>query len=207
MAGTTTPSAPAPPVPYPAGFDGLFRVTLDQYHRMGESGVLTPEDRVELLEGILLEKPVKKSPHRMATKLTVDVLTRSVPAGWYVDSQEPITLDDSEPEPDVCVIRGTTRDYATNHPGPGDVALVVEVADSSLDRDKDWKRRVYARNAVPVYWIVNLVDGVLEVYADPSGRNPAPDYATARTLTPADRVEVVIDGTVVASVAVSEMFP
>jgi hypothetical protein len=199
----TIPQSPPPPV---TSAD-LLKLSVEQYHRMVETGVLTTDDRVELLEGLLVSKPMKKPPHVISARLVRDALEAIVPAGWYVAAQDPITLDDSEPEPDLSVVQGNVRTFATRHPGPADVALVVEVADTSLARDRDWKKRIYARNGVAAYWIVNLVDRVLEVYADPSGPVLTPDYGTAKFLTPADRADVAVGGAVAGSVAVADLFP
>lgn len=108
-----------------------FRLSVDQYHELIRAGILTADDPVELLDGWLATKIPKNPAHRVATKLVREALESIVPAGWYVDSQEPITTGDSEPEPAVSVIRGTTRQYQDRHPGPREVALVVEVADAA----------------------------------------------------------------------------
>ncbi len=199
----TIPQPPPPPVS-PAD---LFRVSLERYHHMIDAGILIPDDRIELLDGILVTKMPKKSPHRIAANQTRDAVAAVLPPGWHVQVQDPITLDDSEPEPDLAVVRGRPADYPVGHPGPADVALVVEVADTSLARDRDWKKRIYARNGIPAYWIVNLVDRVLEVYTDPSGPVLTPDYGTARFLSATDRADVAVGGTVAGSVAVADLFP
>ncbi|MGL6094962.1 MAG: Uma2 family endonuclease, partial [Fimbriiglobus sp.] len=164
---TPPPSAPLAIALAADSGDGFFRLTLEQYHRMGDLGILTPEDRVELLDGILVNKPMKKSPHRIATTKLRKVFTMMLPAGWDFQLRDPITLDDCEPEPDLAVIRGDSEDYTIGHPTPKDVPLVVEVAESSLGRDREWKRRIYARNRIPAYWIVNLVENTVEVFTDP----------------------------------------
>jgi len=124
---------------------------------MIRAGILTPDDPVEMLAGWLVYKMPKNPPHRIATKLALQALEAVVPAGCYVDSQEPITLDDSEPEPDVMVVRGDTRQYRERHPGVDDVVLIVEIADTTIERDRGVKKAVYARAGIPVYWIVNLL--------------------------------------------------
>ena len=143
--------------------DLIWRLSVNQYHQMVCAGILTEEDPVELLAGWLVPKMPKNPPHRVATRLLRQALERVVPAGWYVDSQEPITTADSEPEPDVVVVRGETRQYLDRHPGPQDVALIIEVADTTLQRDRVLKQRIYAAAGIPVYWIVNLLDNQLEV--------------------------------------------
>ena len=131
--------------------DLIWRLSVSQYHQMIRTGILTADDPVELLAGWLFYRTPKNPPHRIATRLAQDSLEAVVPAGWYVDSQEPITLGDSEPEPDVMVVRGETRQYKDRHPGPEDVFLVVEVADTTIERDRGVKRRMYARSGIPVY--------------------------------------------------------
>jgi Uma2 family endonuclease len=185
--------------------DLIWRLSVDQYHEMIRAGVLTEDDPVELLEGWLVAKMVKRPPHRMVTGLTREALAARVPVGWFLDDQEPITLDDSEPEPDVQVVRGTRRDYLARHPGPSDVALVVEVSDSSLERDRDWKKQIYARARIPVYWIINLIDRQVEVYTDPTGPAEPPDYRQRRDYRVGDMVPLIIDGKEVAQISVAEL--
>ena len=187
--------------------DVIWRLTVRQYHEMIQRGILTDDDPVELLQGLLVTKMPKNPPHRIATGLVRDALQALLPPGWYVDTQEPITTGDSEPEPDVAVIRGDTRQYADRHPGPGDVALVVEVADTTLERDRTSKRAVYARARLPVYWIVNLVDRRVEVYLDPAGDDESPDYQTRTQYGPADDVPVTIAGQKVGVIRCDSIMP
>src|SRR5262245_7749406 len=120
----------------------IFPLSVERYHAMIEKGILGRDDPVELLDGLIVQKVSKNPPHRTSTWATRKALERVVPAGWYVDEQNPITLASSEPEPDVSVIRGTSRDYSARHPGGADVGLVVEVADATLDRDRGLKKRI-----------------------------------------------------------------
>ena len=147
--------------------DTLWRLSVAQYHTMLHVGILEEGDRLELLEGILVAKMTKNPPHRISTKLIREALENITPDSWYVDSQEPITLVDSEPEPDVVIIRGKTTDYRDRHPVAVDVVLVIEVADSTLERDRTIKQRIYARAGIEIYWILNLRDRQLEVYTEP----------------------------------------
>lgn len=184
--------------------DLIWRLSVDQYHEMTRAGILTSDDPVELLEGWLVSKMPKSPRHRIVTHVARDRLGGVVPAGWYVDSQEPITLDDSEPEPDVVVVRGKTSDYRDGHPGPADLALVVEVSDSTLDRDRSMKKRVYARAGIPAYWILNVVENLVEVYADPSGPSEAPGYRKTRKYAPSEKVPLIIEGREVGRMVVSQ---
>ena len=187
--------------------DFIWRLSVNQYHQMVGAGILTEEDPVELLAGWLVPKMPKNPPHRVATRLLRQALERVVPAGWYVDSQEPITTADSEPEPDVVVVRGETRQYLDCHPGPQDVALVIEVADTTLQRDRVLKQRIYAAAGIPVYWIVNLLDNQIEVYTAPSGPVSQPDYRQCQHYGLSDTVPVVIDGVEADPIAVQELLP
>jgi Uma2 family endonuclease len=194
------PSADVPTVP-------IYRLSVDQYHAMARAGILTEDDRVELLRGWLVAKMTQNPPHRVATGLLRDALGQLPLKGWHVSSQEAITLADSEPEPDGALVRGARRDYLGQHPGPQDIALVVEVAEASLSQDRGWKKEMYAEANIPVYWIVNLVDNQVEVYTDPTGPAPAPDYRRRQDYSPADQVPVVVEGREVGRVAVRDLLP
>lgn len=187
--------------------DVVYRLDVAQYHAMTRAGVLTANDQVELLEGWLFPKMAKNPPHRIATRHTQRALEAIVPAGWYVDAQEPITLADSEPEPDVCVVRGATEDYSDCHPEPPNIALVVEIADSTLERDRSLKRRLYARAEIPVYWIINLVEQQLEEYTVPVPSETAPDYQHRRDYSLTESVPVRIEDQDLGVLAVRELFP
>jgi hypothetical protein len=190
-------AAPTHPLPPRATFtsEPIFRLTVGQYHDMIRSGTLTEDDPVELLEGVLVFKMPKNTPHATGNKLASREVGRRLPDGWHYQSQDPITLADGEPEPDGAVVRGRVEDYAAAHPGPADVALVIEVADSSLDRDRGLKLRSYARAKLAVYWIVNLTERQVEVYADPvSPAEGDPRYARRDVYRPGDAVPLVVPG-------------
>jgi Uma2 family endonuclease len=104
--------------------------------------------------------------HVTATQLVAEALRLRLPAGYLVRVQAPIALDDrSEPEPDICVVRGTVRDYARAHPAAA--LLVIEVSDSTLEHDRTVKARAYARNGIPEYWVLNVKERVVEIYTKP----------------------------------------
>lgn len=194
--------------PAPSGApDPLYRVSVEQYHDMIRKGIFKDGDPVELLEGVLVRKMTKHQPHCFATQTLRDLLPRLLPSGWFVIDQDPVTTADSEPEPDVSVIRGTRRQYLEQgrHPGPPETGLVIEVADSSLDHDRTTKYRVYARAGIPTYWIVNLVDRQVEVYTGPTAPAPEPSYHQRVDFGPADDVPLVLDGQVVGRVRVADL--
>ncbi len=192
-----------------AGLDDLmiWRLSVDQYHAMAMAGILTEDDPVELLEGLLVNKMTKNPPHSTATRLTAKALAGIIPPGWFVDTQEPITLIDSEPEPDIIVIQGDMRTYQDRHPGPQDVGIVVEVADATLRSDQTSKKRIYARAGVPVYWIVNLVEKHIEVYTNPAGGASNPNYQTHQDYGMEDDLPVIIDAQEIGRLAVRELLP
>ncbi len=208
-----TVTAPAPlgtaaaPAPEADDYDGVWRLSVDQYHAMIQADILTADDPVELLEGVLVAKMPKNPGHVMAKRLLVDALRKIIPAGWFVDEQDPVTTTDSEPEPDATVLRGSPRDYPTHHPGPKEAALIAEVADSSLRRDRGQKKRLYARARVREYWIVNLIDRQIEVYTDPTGPVRKPDYRQHHDYAATDTVPVIVDGREVGRLSVADVLP
>jgi Uma2 family endonuclease len=153
-------------------------VTADQYQQMIETGILHDGDPVELLDGLLAPKDRSACGETLKTHhprhaLLIKRLQRllsaaSDAAGCHLQSQFPVSLSsNSVPEPDIAVVHGNEDDYGLRHPGPEDLLLVVEVADSSLATDRSTKQRLYAMAGIPRYWIVNLVDIQIEVSESP----------------------------------------
>src|SRR5947199_6487187 len=135
------------------------RWTRREYSRLIDVGVLHEDDPIELLEGRLVVAEPQHTPHATAIDLAGEALRQAFGAGWRVRIQLPLGLGpDSEPEPDVAVVRGDARDFLADHPPTA--ALVVEVSDAGLELDRRLKARIYAR-------VVNLVDRVVEVHRDP----------------------------------------
>ena len=148
------------------------RWTRAEYDHLIAIGVFRSEERLELLGGELIVSEPQNSDHSTALGLVDDALRAALPPGWFIRSQCPIELDDeSEPEPDIAVTRGDRRSYRRRHPSRP--ALVVEVAEARLAFDREHKGSLYARARLGDYWIVNLVDRVLEVY-----RHPVPDQSS-----------------------------
>ncbi len=144
-------------------------LTVDEYHRMGEAGILTENDRVELIEGELVAMAPIGSGHVAAGNALNRLLVLAVGDRGVVSVQNPVRLTQhSEPQPDFAVLR-PGNDYRTTLPGPVDTLLVVEVASSSLDYDRTVKLPLYARSGIPDAWIVNLAAGEVEIYRSPVG--------------------------------------
>lgn len=196
---------PRPPrfVPSPAE---LKRFTVDEYHRMIDAGAFDDERPVELLEGWIVYQMGHNPPHDVVVKLVATLVDRALPDGWHTRVQSSITTADSEPLPDLAVVKGNPRDYLARHPGPADIALLVEVADSSLDRDRREKAPLYARAGVPIYWIVNLQESVVEVYADPAS-HPTARYQRVDRHAAADAVVLTLAGQTLPPLAVGGMLP
>lgn len=197
------PAASLPPAVPPFA---VSRFTVDEYHRMIEAGSLTPSYRIELIHGWLVTKMTLNPPHNYAvTALMNAILALTGPDG-VVRIQQPITTTDSEPEPDVVLAVGSNADYKARNPKPPECVIVVEVADSSLRQDQTTKLELYAGAKVAVYWIINLVDRCVEVYAQPrGGKNPT--YKTRTDYGPDDAVPVVIAGKTVGTIAVKDLLP
>ena len=183
------------------------RWTRKEYDRLIELGILDEDEPIELVDGQMVVREPKHAPHAVTTELVSDALRRAFGRGWHVRGQAPIALDDdSEPEPDVTVVRGRPRDYLNEHPSRP--ALIVEVAKSSLGFDRRRKGGLYARAGIAEYWIVNLVAGTLEVYRRP-GRSPSARYGwkyrSVRVLKRGARVSPLAAPT--ARVAVADLLP
>src|SRR6266404_3366415 len=147
------------------------RFSRAEYERLIELGVFQPGEEIELIGGELMVAEPQGAAHYTAIVKTARALTAAFGAGWYVRTEGPIGLaDDSEPEPDVAIVPGDADDYSRTHPSRP--VLTVEVAESSLAADRQRKGSLYARAGLSDYWVLNLIDRVLEVY-----REPAPDSA------------------------------
>jgi Uma2 family endonuclease len=194
-------------VPPDLTWDALKRFTVDEYHAMIEAGVFAEDENFELLEGLIVRKMTKHPPHWIACGLLRDALIALNIPGFFVHSQDPVTTKDSEPEPDLALIRGNRRDYLKKNPDPKQAPLIIEVSDSALSRDRRWKKRIYARASVPVYWVVNLIDRQVEIYTQPSGPAKQPDYAETQIVPAEGIVPVTIDGKEMGRLAVKEFLP
>jgi Uma2 family endonuclease len=181
--------------------------TRKEYDALVKSGFFNEDEPIELLGGQLIVAEPKGSPHSAAVALTVEGLRLAFGPGWLVRVQDPIALDaESEPEPDVAVVPGRARDYLAEHPARP--ALLVEVAESSLAFDRGHKGSLYARAGIADYWIVNLVDAVLEVYRAPALDRPAEfgwRYLDVQALRPGATVAPLARPDV--TVAVADLLP
>lgn len=181
----------------------VHRLSVDEYQAMVASGVFGKKDRLHLVNGFLVEKMTQNPHPRTADDLCGQALALVLPPGWYVRSSQPVRLPPGGmPEPDRCVVRGSVRDYVARDPGPSDVGLVVEIADSGLDEDRR-QAAIYAAAGVPVYGIVNLVDRQIGEYTSPTANG----YATQEKYVPGRAVRVSLDGMTVGMISVDLILP
>ncbi len=179
----------------------LVPITVDQYQHMLHTGILHDGDPIELIDGLLIRKDrsvrgedlVTHNPRHalLVSRLQRVFMLPCESAGWHLQIQLPVALTNiNAPEPDVAVVRGTEEDYAERHPGPADLPLVIEVADSSLGLDRSTKQRLYATAAIPQYWIVNLPESQVEVYSQPDAATGK--YAVKTIYEPSDTITWVM---------------
>lgn len=146
------------------------RLTVGRYHRLGEAGILGEDDRVELLEGQLVDMAPIAPRHALAVDALNELLVIAVAGRAGVRVQNPIELDDAtEPKPDVVLVRRPWRGYPTSHPRAGDIILVIEVADTSRETDLGAKLALYARAGIREFWIVDLTTDGVRVRRNPGG--------------------------------------
>ena len=169
------------------------KLTIEDYHRMGESGILNEDDRVELIEGELVDMPPIGSKHADCVSRLTRLLIRQTEA--VVRVQDPIQLPGySEPEPDIAIV--CNRSYAQDHPGTKDVLLLIEVADSSLDYDRMIKVPLYAHHGIPEVWLIDVQNERMEIHRQPSLEGyrltlrPAKDESVSPAMLPEVGVRV-----------------
>ena len=163
------------------------KFTVDEYYRMAEVGILKPDERVELIEGEILVMPPIGPEHAWNVDLASDFITRRIDERFIVRSQNPVRLSDaSEPQPDIAIILRRPEGYLAAHPTPADVLLIIEVADSSLEYDRNIKAHIYGRSGVPETWVRNLPEDCIERFIEPGPDGYARHTVHRRgeTLTP-----------------------
>ena len=154
------------------------KFTVDEYYLMAEVGILKPDERVELIEGEILVMPPIGPEHAWNVDLASDFITRRIDERFIVRSQNPVRLSDaSEPQPDIAIILRRPEGYLAAHPTPADVLLIIEVADSSLEYDRNIKAHIYGRSGVPETWVRNLPEDCIERFTE-----PGPDGYTQHTV-------------------------
>ncbi len=186
----------------------VFPLTVGQYHELMDAGILASSDPVELLEGVLVQKMSIKPAHARTVGPARDLLKPLRPDGWRYRADQPVSLGDGEPEPDGGIARGRSPDNFRYHPPAAEVVLVIEVADATLARDRGIKRRSYARAGIPVYWLINLIDCQVEVYADPDpAAVPEPTYRRRDVYAGGAAVPLAVPGREPSSIPAALLLP
>ncbi len=183
------------------------RFTVEDYHRLIELGFLTENDQVELIRGELMQMVAKGTPHTVCNTSLVYEVTILLQRRAIVRGQEPITLPpNSEPEPDLVIVRNRSDRYLSGHPSSADILLVAEVADSTLKYDQEVKLPLYAESGISDYWIFNWVASCLEVYTQPyQDLQGNFGYASKQILLP--NASVTLPGFPDLSLNLSSVFP
>jgi Uma2 family endonuclease len=171
---------------------------------MVDAGILGKRDRVHLIDGFLVSKMTENDRHATADMLCGEELDRVIPPGWHIRPSKPIRIPGltSKPQLDRSVVHGGVRDYIRRSPELGDIAEVVEVSDVSLADDRKLSS-LYGQAGIPFYWIVNVVDGQVEVYSQPGPTG----YDALEVLVPGHVLPVVIDGVEVGQIPVADILP
>jgi Uma2 family endonuclease len=179
--------------------------SVAEYLRLVKLGLLDEDDQLELLEGWPVKKMTKNPLHDGTVDQINLVLGSRLPPGWYIRVQNVILTEDSAPEPDLAIVRGMPKDYRDQHPRPQDVGLIVEVADTSIAKDRE-KRHLYARAGITTYWLVNLLDRRLEVFSSPNTGRADSDYEQQHVLGTRQKVPLKIPGRREIKLSVAELF-
>lgn len=188
------PARPKPPSSFP-----LRKWTVEQYHELIDKDVLTADDKVELLDGWIVEKMPQKPPHASSVRKLQSTLDRVLPVQWDTRSQAPITLATSEPEPDIAVVTRSPDDYETRHPVAGEIGLLIEVSRSSIFKDRVEKARIYAEAKIPEYWIVYVSKGMIEVLSKPTNGKEC-RYRQVKQYFKADLIPLILNGKRIAEI-------
>lgn len=163
----------------------LKRWTVEDYHRMMAAGILTTDDRVELLDGQICEMGPQEPPHAANTSSFSNNLVILFAGKAWIRTQLPITIaPNSEPEPDIAVVRIDDRCYRDRHPTPEDIFLIIEISDSTFGRDRIEKAKIYARAGIAEYWIVDVKKCQVIVLREPN----VDTYEFEQILTAGDRI-------------------
>jgi Uma2 family endonuclease len=168
------------------------KFTLEEYHRLGESGFFKPDEQVELIRGEIIRMPFKKTSHSVCNSNLWKQVYKLIGEQAEVRVQELIILPaDSEPQPDLVIARRKEDNYFSSHPYPQDILLVCEVSDSTLSYDQDRKLSLYGEDGISDYWIFNLIENHLETYSEPFQDTPGNfNYRVKRIFLPNEVVSI-----------------
>ncbi len=185
-----------------------YRLTVRQFERMIDAGIFPEGAHLELLGGVLVDKMTKNDPHDFVVGRLGDALRASLAVGFIVREEKSLRLGRWwRPEPDLAVVRGRWEDFSARAPRVSDVALLVEVADTTYAKDRGVKWHRYAAAGIPAYWIVNLLKRQIEVFGNPAERGRAASYHDAASYGLEAVLPVEIDGREVGRFAARDLLP
>lgn len=187
----------------------LRRFSIKEYHQMIEAGILSSDDRVELLEGWIVKKMKQNPPYTSSVSRLARRISQVLPADFTLGVHSPVTLklSNSEPEPDLSLARGPMEKFDSRHPQGFDICILIEVADAMLLDDRLYKATLYSRNKIPEFWLVNLVKRQIEVYTKPlAGRyQKTVSYQKVVVYFENDQVDLMLDSIKVGELSVREL--
>jgi Uma2 family endonuclease len=187
--------------------DQFHRLTLAQYRRLRELDILKPGEQVEFLEGFLVLR--QPEPDGLAPRAILSRVSGQLPVDWAVHISHPLPLGgyspESQPEPDLVIARRPVTCDSESQLAAKSVEIVIEMAGGFPTLERVDMARIYARASIPVYWVVNVIDKVIEVYTQPSGPGDSPAYAQRQDYAIGTAVPVILDGTTVGTIPVAEV--
>jgi Uma2 family endonuclease len=208
MTRLVTPFSPPPSqLPRLSPRQGVRKFTVEEYHKLIDEGFFAANEKFELVEGWIVNKMSRNPPHDVAIFEAQTEIQSHLPPEWIIRVQLAVTLNDSEPEPDLAIVRAPGRAYTGAHPGPTDIAMVIESSATSLEFDRADKGRVYSVARIAVYWILNVIDKQVEVYTEPSGTDANSGYRVQQIFTGDDLVPLVIAGETIAGIPSRQLLP
>lgn len=175
--------------------DAALPITVDQYHQMGESGIIAAD--TELLHGVIVKKMVKSPEHTWLVQRLLEWLRSVLPAGYHLRQEQPLTLDDSEPEPDLAVVLGNAEDFRRRHPETASLIIEVAISSEAIDREKG---QAYAAAGAPHYWLVLPLQRTVECYSSPTPQG----FGEVRIIEIGDELELPLGSG--GRLAVSDLF-
>ncbi len=200
-------TAPFIGIPLHGRVSSFRRFSVGEYQQLIDIGILTENDDLELLDGHLVNKMSKNPAHDGTLNKVEKRLLKVLPEAWDTRNQSVLSLKTSQPEPDLAIVLVDPDNYTTRHPTPDDLGFVIEIANSTLNTDREDKSPIYAAALIPIYWIINVLDRQIEVYTDPDLTTPLPSYRTRTDYLPGQEIPLILDGQTIAQIPVADLLP
>lgn len=183
------------------------RLSLAEYYAIGRDDDLADDERLELIDGLIVRDTDKSPGHAVCVTLIADFLWSNMPDPLDIRTRSGVEMFDSQLAPDCAVVHGKPRRYNTRFPGVGDIEMIVEVSESVVALDRIVKGRIYARSNIQVYWLVNLPNRQIEVYTLPTGDIAQAHYRAKSVYEEGVKVPLELGGKCLAEIAVADLLP